>query len=74
MAQRGNPNWGKPIINVPPAMPSAFEMEAKRLGLTPETYAASVQLRIWCQRNCTRSYVPEWLLKVWHIPVDVNLA
>jgi hypothetical protein len=73
MAHRGNPNWGKPL-KAPPATASAFEMEAKRLGLTPETYAASVQLRIWCERNRNHSYIPEWLLKVWRIPVDVNLA
>jgi hypothetical protein len=73
MAHGGNPNWGK-FVKAPPAMASAFEMEVKRLGLIPETYAGSVQLRVWCERNCNHSYVPEWLLKVWHIPVDANLS
>lgn len=75
MVRHGSSHWssGRPV-KVPPAMPSEFEMQAKRLGLTPETYATSCQLRTWCERNRNRCYIPEWLLKVWHIPVDANLA
>jgi hypothetical protein len=40
------------------------------LRLTPETYASSHELRIWCQQNRNRVYVPEWLLKKWEITVD----
>ena len=55
-------------------MPSEFEMQAKRLGLTPDKYAGSDQLREWCKQNRNRCYVPEWLLKEWEIAVDPNLA
>ena len=49
-----------------------FEGVALRLGLTKETYSSSSQLRIWCQRNGNRCYVPEWLLKEWGIVPDVG--
>jgi len=47
-----------------------FEAEASRLGLTPDSYASSVQLRLWCEENRHRCYIPEWLLQKWKIPVD----
>ena len=72
MRKRGNPNWGKPIPV--PNMPSAFELEAERLQLKPETYVGSTRLRAWCERNCSRCYVPEWLLKEWQIDADADLA
>jgi len=69
--KRGNPNWGKPLPSSP-AVPTEFEGVALRLGLTKETYSTSSQLRIWCQRNGNRCYVPEWLLKEWGIIPDVG--
>ena len=69
--KRGNPNWGKPLPS-PPVVPTEFERVALRLGLTKETYSSSSQLRIWCQHNGTRCYVPEWLLKEWGIIPDVG--
>jgi hypothetical protein len=69
--RRGNPNWGKPLF-VPRAMATEFETVTLRLGLTKETYIGSNQLRIWCQRNSNRYYVPEWLLKEWGIVPDVG--
>lgn len=67
--RRGNPNWGRPT---PPARAIAteFELQVRCLRLTPETYASSHELRIWCQQNRNRVYVPEWLLKKWQIRVD----
>jgi hypothetical protein len=55
-------------------MPSEFEIEVRRLGLTPENCVASYPLRRWCERNKNRCYIPEWLLKRWSILVDVNAA
>ncbi len=69
--KRGNPNWGKPLP-FPPAVATEFEGVALRLGLTKETYSSSSQLRIWCQHNGNRCYVPEWLLKEWGIIPDVG--
>ena len=70
--RRANPNWGKPVV-VPPVGASEFETVARRLGLTKkEDYASSNQLRIWCQRNSNRCYVPEWLLQEWGIVPDVR--
>ena len=45
---------------------------AKRLKLTPEIYAASAQLRCWCDRNRNRCYVPEWLLEEWDMEVELG--
>jgi hypothetical protein len=74
MARRGNPNWGRSDVPVPPSGPSEFEQEAKRLKLKPEHYVASVDLRAWCLKNRNRCYIPEWLLEAWRIEIDPNLA
>ena len=67
--RRGNPNWGRPI---PPtlALATQFELRVRKLQLTPETYNPSAQLRIWCEQNRNRVYVPEWLLQEWGMSVD----
>ncbi len=66
---RGNPNWGKPIPPIPTLL-TEFEMQVERLGLTREKYVASAQLKIWCDRNRNRCYVPEWLLGEWGMTVE----
>ncbi len=71
--KRGNPNWGRPIPPAP-ALATEFELQARRLRLTPQTYAASRELRAWCERNKNRIYIPEWLLKEWHITVDPQFS
>jgi len=71
--KRGNPNWGRPITFIP-ALPTEFEMQARQLQLTAEMYMYSRELRMWCERNRNRVYVPEWLLKEWGITVEVNFA
>ncbi len=62
MSRRGNPNWGQPLPGLP-AVPTEFEMQVKRLGLTKPEYIASDELRRWCEHNRNRVYVPEWLLE-----------
>ena len=69
MARRGSPDWGK--VGPPvPALPTEFEVEVKRLGLAGADWVASAALKRWCDRNCNRVYVPEWLLKEWGIEVE----
>lgn len=46
-----------------PAGPTEFEIEARRLKLTPEQYSSSIELRRWILKNFTRVYVPEYLLE-----------
>jgi len=68
MAQRSaKSNWasGGAALPVGPAVPTEFEIFARRLGLTEGTYASSRELRAWCERNCHRCYIPEWLLDEW---------
>ena len=69
MRKRGNPNWGRPIP-VPAALATEFEKRVRQLHLTPERYASSRELRLWCQLNRNRVYVPEWLLQAWGIAGD----
>jgi hypothetical protein len=71
--KRGNPNWGKPMMPAS-AVPTAFEEQVKKLGLTEQSCAASEKLRQWCERNKDRSYTPESLLKQWGILVDPNFS
>jgi hypothetical protein len=47
-----------------------FEMQVAQLQLTAEMYTSSCELRIWCERNKNRVYIPEWLLKDLDIAVD----
>jgi hypothetical protein len=35
-------------------------------------YASWRELRIWCQENRNRFYIPEWLLAEWHITVGAT--
>jgi hypothetical protein len=67
--KRGNPNWGMPSPFLP-ATPTEFEVQARGLGLTKQTYAGSAKLRTWCEQNKNRVYVPEWLLAEWEIDPD----
>lgn len=69
MTSRGNPIWGRPYIPVPPSV-TAFEQQAKNLGLLPGEYESSPQLKSWCRRNANIYYVPEYLLKLWGIGVN----
>jgi hypothetical protein len=69
MNRRGNPNWGRPIP-LRPAVATEFEVEVKRLRLTPGTYVLSHELRRWCLQNRNRCYIPEWLLDAWNIRVN----
>jgi hypothetical protein len=71
--KRGNPDWGNPLQPVA-ATATEFELQARRLGLTRQTYAASAELRMWCECNKDRCYIPEWLLAEWGITVDPNVA
>jgi hypothetical protein len=73
--KRGNPAWssGRPA-KIPASVPTEFELQVQRLGLTEEGYASSDHLRRWCEFNRHRCYVPEWLLKTWGMAVDPNVA
>jgi hypothetical protein len=65
-----NPFWGQrpgSIISAPGL--SEFEMCTQRLGLSEHEYATSIELRKWCDEHKHRCYIPEWLLKLWHMDV-----
>ena len=70
--KRGNPNWGRPFQFAP--VSTEFEMQARQLQLTAETYVFSAELRIWCERNRNQYYVPEWLLDEWGLRVHDDLS
>jgi hypothetical protein len=70
---RGNPNWGRPMPPTP-ALATEFELQVRRLHLTPEQYVVSAELRTWCERNRNNFYVPEWLLNAWNISVNSDLT
>jgi hypothetical protein len=71
--KRGNPNWGRPVPPAP-AQPTEFELRARHLQLTPEMYASSIELCVWCEQNRNRIYIPEWLLQEWDITVDLGFS
>ena len=55
-------------------MPTGFEEQLKKLGLNEQACVGSTALRLWCEENKDRCYVPEWLLEKWAIPVDPNVT
>ena len=57
-----------------PVLPTEFEIQVRELRLTPQAYVQSAELRRWCERNCNRCYIPEWLLDAWQIAVDADLG
>lgn len=71
--KRGNPNWGRPLQPAPD-LPTEFEKQVRRLGLTPATYVFSPELRAWCEKNRDQFYIPEWLLEAWGITVDTTIS
>jgi len=66
MRSHSNPNWGKPYIPVP-FLRTEFEKQVEKLGLHPNEYQTSPQLRNWCLRNANTHSVPEYLLRLWGI-------
>lgn len=76
MARRpGNPKWASGLpITLGRAVPTEFEEQVRLLGLTKQTCATSAELRVWCERNRNRCYIPEWLLDAWGILVDPNVT
>ena len=71
--KRGNPDWGRPHSFIP-VLPTEFEKEVQRIHLAIEAYASSPQLKRWCELNCNRVYVPEWLLEEWGITVHIEFS
>ncbi len=67
MARPGNPNWRKPKPFVRSSILSAFEHVVEELHLQPSQYVSSPELRCWVQRNMASHFVPEDLLKAWHL-------
>jgi len=55
-------------------VPTEFEAQVRKLGLTKATCGGSAELRAWCKHNKNRCYIPEWLLDEWAIPVDPNFT
>ena len=76
MAKRvTNSNWasgGSFLLR--PAGPTEFEAQVRKLGLIEKNYAASRELRDWCERNRHRCYVPEWLLAEWGLRVEPSFS
>lgn len=70
----GNPNWGKPLDSLMPypVLPSAFELQVEKLGLKPELYSASLELRAWVRLHYKTAYVPEGLLERWGYSIEVD--
>jgi hypothetical protein len=68
-----NSNWGYPN-HAYPAVATAFELQVRQLQLTMEMYASSAALRIWCEQNKNRCYIPEWLLAEWRMSVNAHSA
>ncbi len=74
--RRGNPSWGNPaaLFTSSSSTVTEFENQMRRLKLNESNCAGSDELRLWCERNKNRSYIPEWLLMHWEISVDPHVT
>ena len=73
MRCRGNFNGGKAGVPAPYSL-TKFEQQVEELGLRPDQYQASPELRRWCRRNANIRYVPEDLLGLWGIKVKERMS
>jgi hypothetical protein len=72
--RRGNPNWGKPDMNVPiiPTI-TEFDRVTREFKLQPDQYITSTRLREWASRNKNSKFIPEPLLEAWGFEVESSL-
>lgn len=69
--RRGNPKWCQLASLHVPVLPTEFEVQVKSFRLGNEQYVSSTALKLWCQHNRNRVYVPEWLLKEWGMQFSI---
>ncbi len=50
--------------------PSRFEKKAAQLKLTEDQYLGSRALKMWCRRNASMFYVPEYLVIAWDLNTE----
>ena len=62
--QRGNPNWCQPPGPCSPVV-SAFELQNRKLGLSPDEFVSSEPLKEWARKNRDHKFVPSDLLQAW---------
>ena len=65
---KGNPRWSQGLQPAPTVnTPSEFERLVRRLRLSPEKYGGSPELRAWVEKNWRQKFVPEKLLRAFHL-------
>jgi hypothetical protein len=57
-------------MELPPVAASSFEELVKALGLSPEQYASSAELKAWVMDNKDEKYVPPELLRSFGLAVE----
>lgn len=71
--KRGNPNWGKPEVNIVPYTgTNSFEEVVKKLRLSPSDYEGSTHLKEWARKNKDQKYVASHLLQAWGLDVKAD--
>ena len=60
--------------SITPEGVSTFEHVARRLHLSPEKYANSRELKEWVRKNKDHKYVPLYLLELWGLEVNLDIA
>ena len=62
------------VLPLNPCGASSFEHFVATLGLAPEEYVNSAELKEWVWRHKDYKYVPSELLEVWGFTVNVYAA
>jgi len=53
---------------------TTFEYVVRRLNLSLEEYAGSRELKEWVRKNKDHKYVPLYLLELWGLEVNLDIA
>ena len=67
---RGNPSWGHARIEHPSATITEFEFLLEKRGIPLQHAHESRVVKIWVEKNYRSRYVPEKLLKHFHLSLD----
>ncbi len=73
MPKRDQNSVGRRSPDALAANASLFDAVVQALGLAPEDFLGSAQLKAWVRQNKDDKYVPPELLKAWCLVPDLDL-
>jgi hypothetical protein len=73
MPKKNQNSVGRQSPDALAANASSFDAVVQALGLAPEDFLGSAQLKAWVRQNKDHKYVPSEVLKTWGLVPDLDL-